>query len=346
MLGGNLYLQWHITAQCSLHCKHCYVYDPQTYSSELDDELNLARCLQVLEDYRRTIDQNNAHGHIAFTGGDVFMREDVFWILATKAREYGISFSVLGNPDLLDRDKAQRLKDLGIRNYQMSLDGLEDTHDKLRRAGSFQKTVQALLILKDMDIRTSVMFTLSSWNVKDLIPVMDLVGQIGVNSFGFDRISWVGEARQFEGAKLSPVEYRDVCENYLEHSRTLRKEGIPTKYTFKSHLFALLFYERGELNPRLLNEYDYGCPVGRSGIAILADGSVLPCRRIPIVVGKVPEQPIAEILQTSEVLERFRQRSNYQKCSHCELYVCCRGCPAVAYGITGDPFAADPHCWK
>jgi radical SAM protein with 4Fe4S-binding SPASM domain len=303
-------------------------------------------CLQVLEDYITILQQIGAQGHIAFTGGDVFFRENDFWILAEKTKEYGISFSVLGNPYLLDKSKATHLKDLGIRNYQISLDGLERTHDQLRQPGSFRKTIWALYTLENMGIRTSVMFTLSPLNVKDLIPVMDLVGQIGVSSFSFDRVSDMGEAKQFEGRNLSAMEYRTICEDYLEHSQTLKEKGVVTNYTFKSHLFSLLFYERGELDPLVIGKHGLGCPVGRSGIAVLADGSVLPCRRIPIIIGKVPEQSIAEILNTSEVLKRFRQRSSYQKCRSCELYSWCRGCPAVAYGVTGDPFAADPHCWK
>lgn len=345
-MNKYFYLQWHITARCSLHCDHCYIYDPHTYSLELRNELGLSESLNVLEDYKDMLRQSEAHGHIAFTGGDIFLREDVFWVLAEKTKEYSIPFSVLGNPDLLDKDKATRLKDLEIRNYQVSLDGMECTHDQLRQPGSFRKSIWALCMLENMDIRTSVMFTLNPLNNKDLIPLMDLVGQVGVSSFGFDRVTGIGEARQFDNVSLSAAEYRRICEEYLEHSQVLKGKGTVTRYTLKSHLFSLLFYEKDKLDPSIVDEKDYGCPVGRSGIAILADGSVLPCRRIPMIIGKVPEQSIAEILTTSEVLERFRQRSNYQKCSNCELYSYCRGCPAVAYGATGDPFAADPHCWK
>ena len=36
----------------------------------------------------------------------------------------------------------------------------------------------------------------------------------------------------------------------------------------------------------------------------------------------------------------------FKKCSKCELFGWCRGCPAVTYGYTGDMYDADPQCWK
>ena len=44
--------------------------------------------------------------------------------------------------------------------------------------------------------------------------------------------------------------------------------------------------------------------------------------------------------------ERYRQYEKFVKCAKCELKNVCRGCPAVAYGYTGNMYAADPQCWK
>ena len=45
-------------------------------------------------------------------------------------------------------------------------------------------------------------------------------------------------------------------------------------------------------------------------------------------------------------MENFRDYDKFVKCNKCELKVWCRGCPAVANGITGDFYGADPQCWK
>ncbi len=89
-----------------------------------------------------------------------------------------------------------------------------------------------------------------------------------------------------------------------------------------------------------------GCGIGSSILTVLADGTVYSCRRLPIQIGKVPEQSIKDIFINSPEHNKMRQVEKMQKCSKCELLQFCRGCPAVAYAIYGDYMAPDPQCWK
>ena len=45
-------------------------------------------------------------------------------------------------------------------------------------------------------------------------------------------------------------------------------------------------------------------------------------------------------------MDKYREYDKFEKCSKCELLRFCRGCPAVAYGYTGNSYAPDPQCWK
>ncbi len=89
-----------------------------------------------------------------------------------------------------------------------------------------------------------------------------------------------------------------------------------------------------------------GCLVGWNSVAILSDGTVLPCRRLPIPVGKMPDQAFEEIFLGSELLKKFRRPQYYEKCGDCDFYQVCRGCPANVYSITGNPFAKNPLCFR
>lgn len=42
----------------------------------------------------------------------------------------------------------------------------------------------------------------------------------------------------------------------------------------------------------------------------------------------------------------MRAVEKMEKCGNCELLYYCRGCPAVAYGASGNYYGADPQCWK
>ncbi|MBR1495369.1 MAG: hypothetical protein IJ601_10035 [Acidaminococcaceae bacterium] len=47
-----------------------------------------------------------------------------------------LDFTVFGNPFHLDGAVCARLRELGCVRYQMSLDGLRETHDWFRKPGS------------------------------------------------------------------------------------------------------------------------------------------------------------------------------------------------------------------
>lgn len=124
--------------------------------------------------------------------------------------------------------------------------------------------------------------------------------------------------------------------------------GINTLYGKKCYLFSsLLNYEQGKLElPPKDDRIYFGCSLGIHGLIILANGVVQACRRIPSVVGKVPEQKLIDIFIKSPEINEFRKVENLQKCSKCELLQVCRGCPAVSYGVYGDWTVPDPQCWK
>ena len=45
-------------------------------------------------------------------------------------------------------------------------------------------------------------------------------------------------------------------------------------------------------------------------------------------------------------MEKYRDFDKFKKCSRCELWAWCRGCPAVSASCTGNFYEADPQCWK
>lgn len=89
-----------------------------------------------------------------------------------------------------------------------------------------------------------------------------------------------------------------------------------------------------------------GCGIGIANLSILSDGTVYACRRFPSPIGKVPEQKLLDLFLDSEELNHYRQFNDLVKCKNCELLQYCRGCGAVAYGMSGSFFDPDPQCWK
>jgi len=97
---------------------------------------------------------------------------------------------------------------------------------------------------------------------------------------------------------------------------------------------------------RELDKITSGCSIGVNGLSVLADGTVYPCRRLPIPIANIREQTIAEIFIENSLLNQFRDFHNLKDCGECNNVTYCRGCRAIAYAVTGSAFAGDPQCFK
>lgn len=340
-------LQWHLTAKCSNKCTHCYLRNTEGEQQELENELSLEDCFKVIDDFCATVMSWDIKGRIYFTGGDPLLKKEIFSLIEY-SRNKNIDVGLLGNPNFLDYQMAKRLKDAGVFYYQVSIDGLESTHDKIRGKGNFQKTIEAIKNLNNVGIPSIVMFTLSRENIDELIPVINLVSQEKVSSFDFARLVPIGMGKDLGENIIRPEEYRELLVRVLEEYKRLRKEGSQTFFGRKDNLWKLLYQELGlsSFTPREDNLIVTGCQMGIAGLTVVADGTVYVCRRLPIVTGKVPDQKIKEIFIESKEINEVREVGKMKKCSKCNLLTFCRGCPAVAYGFTGDYLSPDPQCWK
>ncbi|MBS3764182.1 MAG: radical SAM protein [Planctomycetes bacterium] len=81
---------------------------------------------------------------------------------------------------------------------------------------------------------------------------------------------------------------------------------------------------------------------------VASDGSVMPCVGVTIPMGNIREEPLEQILDRSEVMEKLRHFPEYirEPCRSCEKSGGCYGCRGSAYQLTGDFLAADPFCWR
>lgn len=336
-------MQWHITTKCQQRCKHCYMFDSETYKSEKNNELTYKQCLKVLNNFVNSCKKLGASPSINFSGGDALCRKDFFKLLEA-ARKKHVKIGILGNSWLITEKIAKRLKKIGIACYQISLDGLEKTHDYFRKKGSFKDALRAFKILNKHGIRTATMFTLSKKNAKDLIPLLHKIdGKINV--FGFSRIVPEGTGKKLKKELLKPKEYKKLLQKVSKvYEKLEKKKG--THYVKKDHLFTLLEYEEGKIKPRDNKIIYRGCGMGCRHITVIADGNVMVCRRLPIIIGNALKDNLANLFIHSRQLNKIRNIEKLEKCGKCELLRYCRGCPAIPYALTGDYYASDPQCWK
>lgn len=177
----------------------------------------------------------------AISGGDPLLNPD-FWQLAEYLKQNDIPYAIMGNPFHLTQAVCDRLYTLGCTDYQVSIDGLRDTHDRMRRPGSFDATWACLPLLHKAGITSHVMSTVSHLNLWEIPDVIDLAVQHGVGVYGFARYVPTGPDKK---NAIRPTEYRAFLDACYQKYRKYRAEGCLTQFAEKEHLFVLYKYEEG-----------------------------------------------------------------------------------------------------
>ena len=336
---STISIQMHITSRCDLKCKHCYMYSEEF---ELED-CKLENYLLFLKQVKDYCISNKKKCFIALTGGDPIL-SDHFWDLLYYLNNNRCIFYyvIMGNAIHITENIANKLKELNVLGYQLSLDGLKKLHDENRRTGSFEETIKCMRVLRRVGIKVHVMFTVTGKNYMDFIPLLDYLNALDlVDVIGFDKMIPEGRAKYREDI-LAPKEYRKfLYDVFLK----IISSDYKFEISFKDNMWKLLFRELGLVDPFFDNEQVLtGCLVCSEAVAVLPNGNVLLCRRFNRTIGNINEMSISSIFERRNTY--YFDRQKYEKCSECELWAFCRGCIADRVEVSEKGISEDIYCWK
>lgn len=317
-------LQWHLTQSCDLHCKHCYDRSQrQSFPFE--------RALSLMQELRDFCWSRYVLPQVSFSGGNPLLYPRFFEIYQAAA-DHGLMTAILGNA--AERSQIEQI--MAIQRpvyYQVSLEGLEEQNDLIRGEGNFRRTIAFLQMLTDMGVPNMVMLTLTRANLDQVIPLAKVLEGI-TGGLTFNRLALFGE-----GAQLSlptKEEYRVFLEQYLA--------ALPTHpvLALKDSLLNILLEEKDkELFGGCAG---FGCGAAFNFLAVLSDGEVHACRKLPSPVGNILTHSLEEVY-SSETAARYREGST--ACTSCSLKPVCGGCLAVSASFGLDPLTSkDPYCFR
>ena len=307
----RLYL--HITRACNQSCKHCYL--EAGYS--LKNEITIAEALKLVGEFAQLGGQQ-----LIITGGEPLLRRKMLYEVIKKAREAKIGgIFVETNGTLVSNEDVDFFKKYEV-VIGVSLDGaVKESHDYIRGAGNFEKTICTIKKLVDERIKVRISATLMKSNLKDVEKIIYLAKDLGADSTSFNVVKKIGKAEAHTELLLSPEEAYSAVSTVW---KTAKEVGVPT---YLEDRFKML---------EELTRADM-CGVGTALLAVSSDGDVYPCNMLfefeEFKAGNIREQHLEEIWRKSEAAKIFTNLSvlDIEGCGNCELKFICAICPVEIY---------------
>lgn len=295
------YVLWDCTRNCNLNCIHCGA-SKERYDKELTTE-QIKSLIKQLADLKVRF--------FAVTGGEPLTRRDLFDVLSY-ADSLDLKTGIATNGFLIDEKISKKIKDSNVSSVQISLDGMEETHNSIRRNPlSFKKAVDSIRLLKDLKIPlVSVATTITPLNIKELDKIRRLLESLGIDLWRIGVIMPIGRAESNE-LLLNSTQLRSLFE-WVQKNNS-RKLNIK----IGENLPFLAEYEKKIRDAPLI------CPIGFTACCIGTSGYVRGCPEQPDIPrfreGSILENSFLDIWKHG--FKKYRCREIIKtdpKCSNCK----------------------------
>jgi len=346
---------WESTRACLLACKHCRA---EAQALPVPGEL-------TTEESFRFIDSLAAFERpapiLVITGGDALMRHDLSE-LVVRARESGVPVALAPSvTPLLTDERLAELRRLGVKVASLSLDGASaGTHEGMRGVeGHFEETLAALKRMRSHGLVVQVNTVVTAENVEELPLIARIVRDSDASIWEVFFLVNVGRGTAM--SELAADENEDVCHFLYDASchgfvvRTVegpmfrrvtawREEGRPCETgPLYARLRESLVRELGEPAGRSQAQTK-GTRDGKGIVFVSSTGDVYPAGFLPVVLGNVKDDPLAELYRGHPLLRDIRAARFSGRCGRCEYRDLCGGSRARAFSASGDPLGEDPAC--
>jgi len=342
---------WNLIRRCNLTCKHCYSISAD---KDFPGELSTADVYTVMDDLKRF-----RVPVLILSGGEPLLRPDIFEI-AHRAKAMGFYVGLSSNGTLIDESNIDRIAEVGFDYVGVSLDGIQETHDKFRRMeGAYDASMHGIRLCKSRGIKVGIRFTLTQDNAHDLPGLLQLMEDEELDKFYLSHLNYAGRGNKnrkhdvFHQATRSAMDLLfDTCWRYQQEGQ--HKEFVTGNNDADGAY--LLFWVRqhfphleGHIHAKLVQWGGNSSGVNVANIDNL--GNVHPDTMWwNYNLGNVLERPFSEIwMDTSDPIMaglKAHPRKVGGRCGECKHFDICGGNTRVrAWQVSGDPWAEDPACY-
>ena len=151
------YIIYTPTYRCNFKCHHCNLNN--LVSNQV--ELTASEIFKIFE-------KSNTLKKLPvdISGGEPFLKEDIIEIIKNFTK-LGHPLGITTNGSFPEKieELIKEIDNTDLINFAISIDGLENIHDKIRGVDSFKNAIKSLKLLKNSGVKVSINTTISDLNI-------------------------------------------------------------------------------------------------------------------------------------------------------------------------------------
>lgn len=314
-----------------MNCLHCGSRAGRSRANELSE----SECMNIAE---QLIKMGNEH--ITLIGGEIFLVPH-WYKVAKKFADSGVDVNIITNGFSVGDRQIAELKQSGIKDVGVSIDGMKHNHDVIRnRDGSFDSAINTIKRLKCEKFNVGVATTILDLNFDDLEPMYQFFKNLGIIIWQLQIAAPMGRCADNKKFLLDP-----------------KKVPLITKFIYEKRRFSngpiliagdnVGYYDCHDVNirsPRLDEPSHFpGCVAGLFNIGIDSVGNVKGCESLydeKFIEGNLRSESLESIWNKKGAFSynrdfKFDMLSG--KCKGCDKgYICAGGCRQLSYFSSDD----------
>jgi len=333
-----IYCVWEITLQCDLACRHC----GSRAGHKREGELTTEECLDLVRQMAEL-----GVMEVTLIGGEAYLRDD--WTdIIREIRRFGMSATMTSGGRGMTAEKARAAKEAGLESCSISIDGNEDTHDRLRGVkGSYRSAFQAMDYLREAGIRVATNTQINRLTLPELPELLEALAAHGGHSWQLQLTVPMGRAADEPEVLFQPYEMLELFP--LLGALKKRADELKVRIWPGNNIGYFGPYE-SLLKGTMPRGHMASCGAGRSTLGIEADGAIKGCPSLPTEAwtgGNIRDNTLKDIWERAAPLRYTRDRTVedlWGFCRTCYYAEECRaGCTWTSFVFFGRA-GNNPYC--
>lgn len=140
-------ISWEITHKCNLRCVMCVFYGKNGRIPKFERSIGLQKSIRIIDNISAAYKRDELP-YLIFTGGEPLFHKGICEIIRT-AHQRGFKIQLISNLSVDDEKLIKDIANIGIHTLMVSIDGVGECHDRIRRCpGLFKRVINNILLFR------------------------------------------------------------------------------------------------------------------------------------------------------------------------------------------------------